>query len=372
MIRLLGNILGEVIVEQEGTELFALEETIRRTTKSLRHKPSAALQRRLRETVAGMDTATMAKIVRAFTIFFQLINIAEQRFRLRRLTDQTFGPAEQFPNGSLRRTLATLKGSGVTAGELSAVLSQMRLQPVFTAHPTEALRRTVLEKHSHIWTLLGQLDDPALTPDASEDFRLSLKRYITSLWQTEETRSYEITPLDEVSHGLHYFKSILTRAIPSYYREFERSLAKIYPEFTGHVPSFIAFGSWMGGDRDGNPFVTASITWQSLVRQTQTACDVYLDTLDGLYHERSESEKIVGVTDELRNAVIEGYARTKHSQPKFIRNENELYRKFIALMHLKVTNFRNNVAGEVKAYDNAYRHASEFLDDLYIFDASLR
>jgi phosphoenolpyruvate carboxylase len=372
MIRLLGNLLGEVIVEQEGAVLFDLEESIRRTTKSLRRRHSAALQKRLRQIIAGMDAPTMSKIVRAFTIYFQLVNIAEQRHRLRRLSEQTFGPSEHFPNGSLRRTLDTLKKNGVSTDELGVVLGRMRLQPVFTAHPTEALRRTVLEKHSHIWVLLGQLNDAALTPDGSEDVRLSLKRYVTSLWQTEETRSYEITPLDEVSHGLHYFKTILTRAVPSYYREFERSIEKIYPEFSERVPSFIRFGSWMGGDRDGNPFVTASITWQSLVRQTQTACDVYLDMLDGLYHERSESDKIVGVSDELRNAVADGYARTKHSRPKFIRNENEVYRKFIALMHLKVTNFRNNVAGEVKAYDNAYRHASEFLDDLAMFDASLR
>ncbi len=371
-IRLLGNLLGEVILEQEGPEFFALEETIRRTTKSLRRTHSPARQQRLRQLIAGMDGATMAKIVRAFTIYFQLVNIAEQRHRVRRLSEQTFGPAEQFPNGSLRRTLSTLKKNGVSAHELSSVLSKLRLQPVFTAHPTEALRRTMLEKHSHIWTLLGHLDASALPPDTSDDIRLSLKRHVTSLWQTEETRSYEITPLDEVSHGLHYFTTILTHAIPSYYREFERSIASVYPEFTGRVPSFIRFGSWMGGDRDGNPFVTASITWQSLVRQTQTACDVYLELLNGLYHERSESEKIVGVSSELTRIVSEGYARTKQSHPKFIRNEHEVYRKFIALMHLKVTNFRNNIAGEVKAYDNAYRNASEFLDDLVLFDASLR
>jgi len=372
MIRLLGNLLGEVIVEQEGSELFALEELIRRTTKSLRQRHSARRQQRLRTLIAGMDAPAMAKIVRAFTIYFQLVNIAEQRHRLRRLSGQTLGPPETFPNGSLRRTLDTLKKNGVTEGELSAVLSRMRLQPVFTAHPTEALRRTVLEKHSHIWELLGRLEDTSLSADGVDDITLSLKRYVTSLWQTEETRSYEITPLDEVSHGLHYFKSILTRAIPSYYREFEHSLSAVYPGYAERVPSLIRFGSWMGGDRDGNPFVTADITWQTLVRQTQTVCDVYLALLDGLYHERSESAKIVGVTSEVMRIVDEGYAGSKRSHPKFIRNENEVYRKLIALMHLKVTNFRNNIAGEVKSYDNAYRHASEFLDDLHAFDASLR
>ncbi|HLP16889.1 MAG TPA: phosphoenolpyruvate carboxylase, partial [Bacteroidota bacterium] len=372
MIRLLGNLLGEVIVDQEGIGLFELEEQIRTTTKALRKKHSRTLQTRLRTMIAGMGAPVMSKIVRAFTIYFQLVNIAEQRYRLSRLTQQSFGEPAQFPKGSVRHTLDALKRDGVTADELAEILSRLRLKPVFTAHPTEALRRTVLEKHSKIWSLLGELQAPELRPDLKNDLVRELKGRITSLWQTEETRSYEITPLDEVSHGLHFFKTTMTRAIPAYYREFERSLAAVYPEFTGRVPSFIRFGSWIGGDRDGNPFVTSAITWQALVRHTQTICDCYLDMLDALYHERSESAKIVGVSAELLEIVNDGYSRGKQSHPKFIRNQSEVYRRFIALMHLKLSNFRNNVAGEVKAYDNTYRSAREFIDDLIVFDDSLR
>ncbi|MGE5315384.1 MAG: phosphoenolpyruvate carboxylase [Acidobacteriota bacterium] len=372
MVRLLGNLLGEVIVEQEGRGLFDLEELIRTTTKALRRRHRRSLEQQLRSTIAGMNPGSMAKIVRAFTIYFQLVNIAEQRDRLRSIVSQSMGDASGFPHGSIRHTLDTLKKEGVTAGELSQILSRLRLKPVFTAHPTEALRRTVLEKHAQIWTLLGALEAPSLPHDRCEEILLGLKAQITSLWQTEETRPYDLTPLDEVTNGLHYFRTIMTRAVPSYYREFERSLSHVYPEYEGRVPSFIRFGSWIGGDRDGNPFVTSAITWKTLVLHTETICEMYTGVLDALYHERSESAKLVGVSDELRAIVAEGYARSKQSQPKVIRNDNEVYRKFIALMHLKLVNFRKNVSGEVKSYDNTYRSAAEFLDDLYTFDASLR
>lgn len=370
-IRLLGNILGEVITEQEGNSFYALEEYIRHSTKEYRVTHRKELRKGLTKKISRLDPAMMKNLIRAFSIYFQLVNIAEQHHRIQRLRKQKLKGTGQYPEGSLRHTLQMAKKKKVTAAELASFFKQLFISPVFTAHPTEALRRTILEKHSRIWQGLEALDNGVLLTDEKEGIRESLKRNISSLWQTEETRSYDITPLDEVTNGLFYFTQVLQFALPIFYRELEAALAETYPALKDAVPSFIQFGSWIGGDRDGNPFVTAEVTWSTLRRQAHTAIDLHLRLLDDLYIVRSESSKMVMIDSTLQQSINDEIEKRGEQFPPGIRNNHEVYRVKIALIYRKLLRCKKKLEGTLPAGEVPYASAEDLLHDLQLIKSSL-
>ena len=217
-IHLLGTILGEVIREQEGSKLFDLVEQIRRSTKEFRTIHNKNVEQELKNIFTSLDVDTIRKLIRAFSTYFQIVNIAEQHHRIQRIREQKKLGTSHYPTGSLRYTLRFAKRKKVSANEMRKFLSTLYISPVFTAHPTEALRRTVMEKHSRIWNVLVEFDRKDILPDERLDLLQSIKRNITSLWQTEETRSYDVTPLDEVTKGLFYFTQVLQYSKPSFYQ----------------------------------------------------------------------------------------------------------------------------------------------------------
>lgn len=370
-IRLLGNILGEVIKEQEGKSFFELEEFVRQSTKEYRSTHSKDVKQRLAKKIASLDADSMKKMIRAFSTYFQLINIAEQHHRIQRMREQKKRGTTQYPVGSLRTTLQFAKKKKVTAKEVSAFFSQLYISPVFTAHPTEAMRRTMLEKHSRIWSVLEEFDRRDLLPEEKKSLEQTLKRGITSLWQTEETRSYDISPLDEVTNGLYYFRSVLNEAIPAFYNELEHALAETYPTLIKDIPSFVQFGSWIGGDRDGNPFVTAEVTWATLKRQSSTIIDFYLKTLDQLYVDHSESSKVVGISKELLSSLERDTAQEGGNVPPFIRNKNEVYRLKFAFAYRKLQRYKKKLDSILPSDEPSYNSSEEFLADLKIIYNSL-
>ena len=370
-IRLLGNILGEVIKEQEGTTFFELEEFIRQSTKEYRSTRNVEIQKRLSKKIASLNVSSMRRLIRAFSTYFQLINIAEQHHRIQRMRDQKMHGTSHYPQGSLRHTLLFAKKKKVTEAEIRRFLSQLSISPVFTAHPTEALRRTMLEKHSRIWQILEKFDQKNLLPSEREEMLLSVKRNITSLWQTEETRSYDITPLDEVTNGLFYFTQVLQYTIPAFYHELEHALAETYPALIGNIPSFLQFGSWIGGDRDGNPFVTADVTWSALKRQSHTVIDMYLKMLDDLYVVRSESKISISVDPELEHSIDDDITIRNEQFPPGIRNKNEIYRIKIALIYRKLLRFKKKLDGTLSGNESTYSTSAELLTDLSLIRTSL-
>ncbi len=372
-IRLLGNLLGEVITEQQGERFFELEEAIRTLTKQLRKRRRPALQQRLQKLISGLDADTMGWIVRAFTVYFQLVNTAEQHHRIQRLRAYRHGLRPIPPPGSLEATLRSLRKQNVTASRLRQFFEQLRIIPVFTAHPTEATRRTILEKHSRIWRVLEQFDRGDLLHQERMRLEDEIKRQITSLWQTEETRSYQIGVLDELWNGLYYFEHVLSYAVPEFYRGLERAVEITYPTWKSRIPSFLRFGSWIGGDRDGNPNVTAEITWKALRRSSRLILDIYLKRLEDLFVERSESARLVGVSDELRQSVQKDKELLAHLPAVVnIRNPEEVYRIKISQMYRKLQLRRRMLDGEtVEPLSHPYS-AAEFLEELYLMDQSLR
>lgn len=372
-IRLLGDILGGVIREQEGKRFFDLVEFFRLSSKTLRTRPQDALKKRVTRALRSLDIATVRKLVRAFSIYFQLVNIAEQHHRIRRLRDDRHKGPGAAPAGSIRHTLQTARKRKVTAAEMRRFLQTVFVSPVFTAHPTEALRRTVLDKHAVIWGSLERMERMErmeLLPDERRRERDEVTRVVTSLWQSEETRKYDITPMDEVTNGLYYFKNVLPEALPAFYEEFEAALRDTYPSLADELPSFVRFGSWIGGDRDGNPFVTADVTWAALLKQSAAAVDLYLREVEALYGEHSESATQVPVSPELRQRVERDMERADAPLPSYIRNRSELYRLHLSHIHRKLTNFRKR--GDSSGSSFRYAGSGEFLDDLRAMEASLR
>jgi phosphoenolpyruvate carboxylase len=371
-IRMLGNLLGEVIAEQEGQDVFDLEEEIRSRTKNLRRRPSTSIRRQLHELIRRMTPAMMIPILRAFATYFQLVNTAEQHHRVQRLRSYRLATPPTAPSGSIEDTLRKLKIT-VSSNQLADVLDRLVISPVFTAHPTEVMRRSVLEKHSRIWQLLEQLDREDLLPQESDALQQDIKRHITSLWQTEGPRTFEISVLDELYNGLHYFKKVLFRTMPLYYREIERSLREVYPDWTSRVPSFVRFGSWIGGDRDGNPFVTAATTWKVLQIQSVTILDLYLHSVEEMFVQHSESTGIAGVSEELLESIRKDEAMLADLPDVVnVRNKSETYRAKIALMYSKLRRRRQYFDGSTNDIIGGYRTADDFLQDLLIINRSLR
>ncbi|MGB2869607.1 MAG: phosphoenolpyruvate carboxylase [Bacteroidota bacterium] len=369
-VRMLGNLLGEVLLEQEGRSVFETVETIRKATKSLRARYSPRVARAIFNAISSMDCGMSYKVLRAFSTYMQLSNTAEQHHRIQRLRAYRRETGGEAPRGSLEQTLLTMKKNGVSSRDVFELFERLEVRPVFTAHPTEATRRTILEKHSRISALLDQLSHSDLAPHKGDELRREIRRYITSLWQTEKTRSFQMTVSDEVYNGLYYFRSILYKTIPAFYRELERAVRNAYPDWNSAVPSFIRFGSWIGGDRDGNPNVTAEATWNALQRQAQMALELHRVSVEELFVEHSESMKLVGATKELIGSVEAGeQGATKLGDAVRWRDRNEIYRRKLSLMHQKLGNKpRSQSEGAIPAYKNA----DEFLKDLRMMDESLR
>ncbi len=239
-VRLLGNLLGRVLVEQEGERLLELEELIRSLARAGRQGDAAA-SAELAATVRGLQPEEQASVLRAFAIYFQLANIAEQHHRIRRrLASEREG---RLQRESLAEALARLGDHGIAEDELRAAAARVSVELVLTAHPTEATRRTILASHQRIAALLRALDDPELPPSGRAEVEDSLAEEITILWQTDEVRSRRPRVVDEIRQGLWFLERGLWEAAP-------RLLATWRARLPG---SPLRFGTWIGADLDGNP-----------------------------------------------------------------------------------------------------------------------
>lgn len=243
-VRLLGDLLGRVLAEQQGEPFLELEERIRALAREARQGGDRAA---LDETIAALDPGEQARVLRAFALFFQLANIAEQHHRLRRRRE--YEHEGRAPKESLTDALDRLAAARVAEDELGAAVSAIRLRPVLTAHPTEATRRTILAAHRRIAAALRRLDDPVLPPSRRRRVEAQLAEEITVLWQTDEVRSSRPRVEDEIRHGQWFFEQSFWLAVPSLLRRLRAAVPRGAPD--------VRFGTWIGGDMDGNPEVGA-------------------------------------------------------------------------------------------------------------------
>ena len=286
-VSLLGRLLGQVLHEQEGPAGFALVEEFRARNKALRRREAfpedfGAEGRRLMHRTDGLSLDQARLLVRAFTAYFHLVNMAEERHRLRVLARrEAAGRGVPRPE-SIGAAILESARSGIDARRMARWLEACSVEPVFTAHPTEARRRTVLEHLRRLAAMVEALDDPRITPGQSRDLQDRMREAIAVLWRTDEVRRHAPTVLDEVRNGLFYFEESLWRVVPRLLRDTAAGLAAAFPGRPVVVPPFLRFGSWMGGDRDGNPHVTAQVTEATLRMQKDTALALYARELEDL------------------------------------------------------------------------------------------
>jgi phosphoenolpyruvate carboxylase len=272
-VRLLGSLLGQVIAEQAGRDLLDLVERVRRTTIRLRRGDDPSLRAGLVAELATLDADRAEVVVRAFSLYFRLVNLAEERELVRSARrEQRDRGADDRPDDSLAAAVRWLRAGGSTDDEIVAAVGRLRITPVLTAHPTEARRRTVLIALRRVDRLLSRLAERDIGPAEDRDVRRRLREEITLLWRTADLRSTAVSPLDEVRTALAFFDETLFTVLPRVYRQADAALDVGVPVAgeatdagrTGtrspHVRPFLAWESWIGGDRDGNPSVTAEIT----------------------------------------------------------------------------------------------------------------
>ena len=299
-VRLLGELLGEVIREQEGPELLALEEDIRTLAVARRRGPKrgrAEAAEKLVQRLSALRPEQAEPVVRAFATWFQLVNLAEQHQRLRRTRAQEF--SGEVVRGSVEAALVALRDAGVSAARVREALMRLRITLTLTAHPTQSVRRTVLQRLYDLERHLSERDRCELTPREKESFVRSLREDLTVLWQTDELRRERPEVGDEVKTALFYSEEILLEAIPDFTDDVALAFGRVFGEALGHLPVPVRLHSWAGGDMDGNPRVTPEVLEDTLGAHRVRGLERLLRQVQRLGRELSQSERRVPVLPEL-------------------------------------------------------------------------
>lgn len=363
-VYLLAGLLGDVIQSIAGAEAFVLEEEVRALAKQLR-SGDAESGMALEEVVHEADTTDLRILIRAFTNYFQLINLSEDNERIRRVRIREHANPDQPRRGSIREAITILARRGVDAAMVQALLDEAQVRLVLTAHPTEARRRTVIDKLARIFATIRDLDERHALPVDVTRARARLASTIAELWSSNEIRTSKPTVLDEVRAVLVYFGSTLVEVVPEIYRDLEEALAEAYPDEPIAVPTFLTFGSWIGGDRDGNPLVTPDVTVEALGIMRTAALGYLEGRLTELAGRLSVSELMVTrehTIETLRAVYAELFPDLADELARI--NAGEPYRQVVTLMRERLRATRDATA-------HGYIRASELLTDLRSIEESL-
>ncbi len=364
-VRELGNLVGEVIHEQRGRELFECVEAVRRAAIARRSGDDTAA-RELRERLQSLSSEESGELVRAFATLFQVVNLAEEVHRIRRLRERQCRGESPETEG-LQQAFQDLKAAGFDSGDLQALLDDVLIEPVFTAHPTEATRRTILEKQQRIIRALTDRLDPSMTP-AEERAALNVVRAeVTSAWQTEEHPSLRPSVADELEHVLFYLTDIIYRIVPPFYEEVESAIEHVFGDAAADVelPAVLRFSSWVGGDMDGNPNVDANTLRNALRQQRASILARYRTEFTQLARRLSQSMSRVGVDKAVTDRIAEYMERFPEAAARIPpRHRNMPYRKLCHLISARLEATLNDDA-------HGYESPAAFVDDIRAMAASL-
>lgn len=343
-IRLLGNLLGQIIREQHGAWALDLVEQVRAASKERRKdQPNFAEDLAQLHTINDLDLPAKNILIKAFSNYFQLINIAEDQQRIRVLRNREI---EGKLTESIDAALAILKGNGRSAEEVHALIEQISVRLVLTAHPSEAKRQEVLIKLRRITDMMDKRDRQTLTPSESWRVETELLERIEELWQTAPTRADRPTVDDEVDFGLYFLTAVIMDVTVAIYGELRSSLQMYYPDHDWtQLPIFLRYASWIGGDRDGNPFVTSEVTLKTLQTLRRSARRSYTKKIEKLTSYFSQAMEDVGVSNELLNIL--------DKKPR-----REVYQQFMRQINRRLK-------------DGDYPHGSDLVADLLIAQRSL-
>jgi len=370
-IRLLGRLLGEVIAATEGDRVYRTIETLRRTAVRFRREGRAADARALEQRVQRLRGSDPNAVARAFSYFLHLANIAEDRDQNREQRARTL--ADPAPaRGSLGDAVARLGEQGVTPARILAMLEQACVMPVLTAHPTEVQRKSTLDQHRDIAALLVQREQP-LTDDERDELDLALLGRVAALWQTRMLRYTRLTVADEIENALSYYRSTFLSVIPRLYADLSRRLQpgtrRPYAAPAAPLRPFLRMGSWIGGDRDGNPNVDADTLERALLRQSSLALEHYLQEVHALGAELSITTLLIGVSPALRELADASGDESPHRR-------DEPYRRALVGIYARLAATARQLTGQNLAQRPTheappYASPDEFARDLGIIAASL-
>ena len=364
-VRMLGTLVGELLKDQGGDELFELVENAR--LRSIRRREGNEIPgEELADLVRGLDLSLAMQVIRAFSTYFQMVNTAEKvhRIRRRRAYLQDVG---QYQPGGLEETMVKLKAAGLDLPALKNLLDRICIEPVFTAHPTEPTRRTILRKEQNIVRRLIDMLNPTMTVQETHTCIENIKLEMTTGWQTDENPSERMTVADELEHVLFFLTDVLYKAIPPFYEDIENAAVRVYGD-AGHqlqVPGLIRFASWVGGDMDGNPNVNAKTIRSTLARQRLLVLDLYHRECRGLSAKLSQSGRRIGINDVILDKIdhYRGmFQKAYHAVPA--RHREMPYRVFLRLVQERL---------QATYDDDAYPYeaASQFRADICLIAQSL-
>jgi phosphoenolpyruvate carboxylase len=382
-VRSLGTLLGRVLVEQCGDSLLSVVEELRRIFiqhRETQHREqprseTAApdfkdpLLHQARNLISRLSVEEAHRVTKAFAIYFELTNLAETTHRKRRRRAAKLHTEQPALEGSFRGTLKRMRAAGIDANQALAVLRRIRVVPVFTAHPTEVARRTVLLKRRRIAKQLERLDRLPLTDADASRFESLIFAEVTALWQTDEVRLEKPLVTDEIRMGLDHYPFSLFAALPRIYDELAESFREIYDfHIADHdLPQLLSFGSWIGGDRDGNPFVTPDSTREALQRARNTIIAHYIEELERGTDQLSASSRQVSLSDAVRQRLADYSARIGDEFSRQSRiSSSELYRRLLKLIVDRLRRTREGLTDP-----EAYPSSQEFEADLLLIRESL-
>jgi phosphoenolpyruvate carboxylase len=364
-IRFLGRVLGDTIRDQAGHGTFDLVERIRKIAIEYRKENDAAARRELEKLLGKLSRGETIAVVRAFSYFHHLANIAEDTHHTRRRRAHQHDEAGGVQEGSIAAAAERLKKARVGEAQLKAFFKKALVSPVLTAHPTEVQRKSVLDRHRAIADLLRERDRSSCTPPELGDLECEVRREILTLWQTSELRSVRLTVSDEIENGLAYYRYTFLNEIPKLYADLEARLG-----LTASLPPFLRMGSWIGGDRDGNPNVNGGVLRRAVERQAGVALNHYLAAVHALGSELSLSDRLVKVTPELA-------ALASRSPDKAESRAEEPYRRALTGVYARLAAtalylVRDEVPLAAVGPAAPYASADELAADLRAVEDSLR
>ena len=380
-VKLFGNVLGNVLRPLQDGRVLDAVEALRKGYIRLHKKDSPASRRRLEKIIESLDAETLTHVVRAFSIYFSLVNLAEESFQHQTRRAQVYhgGPLWK---GSFDATLREFHDQGISAAELQTLFDNAAYIPVFTAHPTESKRRTIMEHLRRIFLTAEQLDDPRVGKEQRLELIGQLEQQIQILWKTDEVRASKPQVRDEIKNGLFYFRESLFKAVPETYRYLEKAVDRVYgPELAEgqriRVPNILRFGSWIGGDRDGNPFVTPDTTVLALRLQKREVLRHYLREVVKLSHVLTHSKRLCTISAPMAASLAQDeqrFAAVFGDYPQHFGQEP--YRRKLYLMRHRLQHNLDAVDALIEgrsgnAFADSYPSEPEFLADLSLMRDSL-
>ena len=368
-IRLLGRLLGDTVRRQEGGGIFDIVENIRQTSIKFHRDNDEPARRELETILNTLTPEQTVQILRAFSYFSHLANLAEDQHHIRRTRAHDIAGSPPRA-GTMANAIAHAIDAGLTAADLQAFFGEALVSPVLTAHPTEVRRKSTMRWEMTISDLLARREHGLWTPEELESFDEELRRAVLTLWQTNLLRQTKLTVADEVANGLSYYDYTFLRVLPRFYASLEDRLARHDPD---HQPvpiaSFLRPGSWIGGDRDGNPYVTAAVLEQTVRMQSTRALRFYLDELHELGGELSLTTRIVSASEPLIQLATKSPDRSAHriGEPYRLAISGLYARLSATIRDIDAASAPRNPVGEAPAYASA----QEFCADLDILRDSL-